>query len=1176
MRITSFLFLLSFLSSIQFLQAQTEKSNYSLLWEITHNDLEKPSYLFGTMHVRDQRAAEFPDSLLIALENTEAYAMEIHPDTMVSFYMELFTQHANGNVLKDRLSEDAYERLNQAILKKTGKPIDSLENQDPSFVQYLLMDFDEPETTTKNSQIVDLYLYKQSWLMGKSIYGLEELKDYDNVTNQFFNMFEKDTYGEMETEDIEKIKLQQYEEMIEIYQSGDLNALDKWLNKQSVDKDFNEAMLDVRNQKMVENVEKMMKNQSTFFAVGTAHLSGEKGMLAILKNKGYNIRKVQATFTGYAQQFKPKGKGPKWNTTKSELFGYEIQTPGKTYDFNEVEMPEGIDFEIKFNLDMLDMNAFLAMNIGIPSSRKEVNLADLETILNDQSEGKIRQLLSKRSITHQGTKGGEFKYKEGGGNTYSIWRIFVRDDAIQIFVVFREFNDFSSPNIQKFYESLQFFEPTKVRTNFKKYESAHGGYTIEMPDNADYRRVTKNITTTNSRPTIIHQYLVTDKETGIYYLMQHHLMPVGNTVENEQILLKNTFQNMSTKWEQPDKQGQAIKQEDLDGLTGTFEVGKEKVILREFIRGNRLYLMIIGASKNTDLTIAANQFFNSFKINPYQHSDLANHELPIMEASLAFPKDATVYETLEPDNDGEYPKIDEWTFEAMDSLSGYNYVLNVYDFPPYYEATDKRAFYDNYEETLKTTEGVHSIVDTIFNGDQAWYITYASNLHKGFTHSIVFFEGSRLYEANLYAPTGQDAGKAWIYFNSFKATTDYVTGYLFSDRSESLLSNLQSRDTTIQFAAKDGIDRYELSPKNLPTIYQILEKNYPFDTLHGRTIHELMFQELLYTNDATTLPFLKKLYTKKAKDVNAQITILETLAELKTKAAYDLYFELIANFEQKEFVGYDYNSMIAPLRDTLAMTANYYPQILEWRNNDALRYYTYNLVFNFLQNDVIDAEKIAKDRALFLGDAKELVSKYSLMSIEETMPDIAEYWHLDALNIILGELPAEVETQKYLSALLSLPSPDLVATLIDGLLLQNQPVPKSAFETVLGTPYYWKELLSNLKFENNLDKIPSDLRTQKNTAMAYVYNALEGQYNNLTSFDFIDKRAYQGETENVNLYLFTFTMEGYEKTYMGVVSQPLDDKEIAVNPSYFDYANTAYKQEDKAAIYEAILAGWKE
>jgi len=1175
MRIAHFLFLLSFLSNTQVVQAQTDKSNYSLLWEITHNELEKPSYLFGTMHVRDQRAAEFPDSLLIVLENTAAYAMEIHPDTMVNFYMELFTQHAKENVLKDRLSEDAYERLNQAILKKTGKPIDSLENQDPSFVQYLLMDFDEPETTNKNNQIVDLYLYKQSWLMGKPIYGLEELKDYDNVTNQFFNMFEKDNYGDVNTEDIEKIKLQQYEEMIEIYQSGDLNALDKWLNKQSVDKDFNEAMLDVRNQKMVGNVEKMMKNQSTFFAVGTAHLSGEKGMLATLKNKGYNIRKVQATFTGYAQQFKPKGKGPKWNTTSSELFGYEIQTPGKTYDFNEVEMPGDIDFEVKFNLDMLDMNAFLAMNIGIPSSRKDVSLADLETILNNQSEGKTRQLLSKKSITHQGIKGGEFKYKEGG-NSYAIWRIFVRQNAIQIFVVYREFNDFSSPNIQKFYDSLRFFEPTKTKTNFKKYESTHGGYTIEMPDNADYRRIVKNITTTNSRPSIIHQHLVTDKETGIYYLMQHHLMPVGNTVENEQLLLENTFQNMSTKWKQPEKKGQAIKQEGLDGLTGMFEVGKEKVILQEFIRGNRLYVMIIGGAKDIELTTAANQFFNSFKIAPYQHIDLEDYDLPKVEISMAFPKNAIVYETLEPDSEDEYPKIDEWTFEAMDSISGYNYVLNVYDFPLFYESTDKATFYDNYGENLKAAANVYSITDTTFNGDKAWYITYASKLHKGFTHSIVFFEGFRLYEASLYAPTGKDDVKAWTYFNSFKPTKDYVTGYLFSDRSELLLNNLQSRDTTIQFAAKDGIDRYELSPKNLPTIYQILEKNYPFDTLRGKTIHELMFQELLYTNDATTLPFLEKLYTKKAKEVNTQIAILETLAELKTKAAYDLYFELIANFEQKEFIGYNYNSMIAPLRDTLGMTANYYPQILEWRNNDALSYYSYNLVFNFLQNDVIDAKKIAKDRAKFLGDAKKIVDKYDLMNVEQVMPDITEFWHLDALHIILGELPAEVETQKYLSALLSLPSPDLVATLIDGLLLQNQPVPKSAFEIVLGTPYYWKELLSNLKFENNLDKIPADLLTQQNTAMAYVYNLLEGEYNNLTSFDFIDKRAYQGETEKVNLYLFTFTMEGYEKTYMGVVSQPLDETKIAVNPFYFDYANTAYKQEDKAAIYKEILDGWKQ
>lgn len=1174
MRITHLCFFF-LLSSFQIVQAQTTKPNYSLLWEITHRDFDVPSYLFGTMHVRDQRAAEFPDSVLIALEKTTAYAMEIHPDTLVNFYIELFAQPTKGNNLRDRLSKQAYERLNQAILRKTGKPIDSLDNQDPSFVQYLLMDFDEPKTTTKNTQIVDLYLYRQSWLMGKKIFGLEELKDYNNVTNQFFKLFEKDVNENIDNGTIEKVKAKQYEEMIKIYQAGDLVALENWLNKQSTDQDFNEAMLDVRNQKMTDRVAKVAKDQATFFAVGTAHLPGEKGMLQLLRDRGFKVRKVEATFTGYADQFKPKGEGPQWYTTSSELFGYEIKTPGKTYDFEEVEMPENVDFEIKLNLDMLDMNAFLVMNIGIPKGREDLTLDDLEVILNNQSEGKIRKLLSKKSISHQGVKGGEFKYKEKG-TSYSIWRIFVRSNAIQIFVVYREFDDFSSPNIQKFKESLRFFEPKKTKTNFKKYESHFGGYTIEMPVNANYKRIAKDDVSNNDRPSIIHQYLATDKETGIFYLMQHNLMPVGTTVNDEALLLKNSFQNMTAKWNAPDKKGQAIQYAGLDGLSGTFDIKKEKVILREFLRGNRLYVLIIGGPKNENFEAIANRFFNSFNLKDYQQVDLENYTLPAIEITMAFPKSTKIYKSFEADTDGEYPRIDEWTFESMDSLSGNNYSINVYEFPRYYEVTDKNTFYNHYRSILANGEGVNSMVDTTFRGDDAWYFTYTSDTNKGFTHSLVFFEGYRLFEVNLYAPTGKNDAKAWAYFDSFKPFKDYQKDYFVSDRSEILLNNLQSKDTTVQLAAKKGMDRYEFSTKNLSIIYQILESDYPFDTLHEKTIHELMFQELLYTNDETTLPFVKKLFTKRAREVTTQVDILEVLAKLKDKTAYDLYFELISNFSQKEFDGYNYNRLIAPLRDTLVMTANYYPQILRWRENEALRYYAYNLVFNFLQKDILTPKSVANDRTIFLGDAQNLVNRYGLLNVGQTMPELKEFWHLDALNIILGELPPEKETQQYLLSLLKLPDAQLVSTVIDGLLQQNHIVPKSAFKTVLGTPYYWKELLDNLRFEDNLDKVPADLLTQQNTAMAYVYNALEGRYNYLTSFNFIENRVYQGEAGKVKLFLFTFTMEGYEKTYMGVVSQPMEEKEIAINPSYFDFSTTAYNSENKESIYETIVEGWKE
>ena len=54
---------------------------------------------------------------------------------------------------------------------------------------------------------------------------------------------------------------------------------------------YNE-MLTKRNHKWINNMPELMKNESVFFAVGAAHLSGENGVLKLLKENGYKITPV--------------------------------------------------------------------------------------------------------------------------------------------------------------------------------------------------------------------------------------------------------------------------------------------------------------------------------------------------------------------------------------------------------------------------------------------------------------------------------------------------------------------------------------------------------------------------------------------------------------------------------------------------------------------------------------------------------------------------------------------------------------------------------------------------------------------------------------------------------------------------------------------------------------------
>ncbi|WP_452599236.1 TraB/GumN family protein, partial [Pontimicrobium sp. MEBiC01747] len=70
---------LLYLALFSFLISFSQEKQKSLLWEISGNGLEKPSYIYGTMHVSKKVAFRLDDVFFEALENSESIALESDP-----------------------------------------------------------------------------------------------------------------------------------------------------------------------------------------------------------------------------------------------------------------------------------------------------------------------------------------------------------------------------------------------------------------------------------------------------------------------------------------------------------------------------------------------------------------------------------------------------------------------------------------------------------------------------------------------------------------------------------------------------------------------------------------------------------------------------------------------------------------------------------------------------------------------------------------------------------------------------------------------------------------------------------------------------------------------------------------------------------------------------------------
>ena len=206
------------------LKAQ-QKAPYNILWRISGKGLTKPSYLFGTMHVKDSRAFRFSDSVMLAIQNCQAFALEVHPDTLIKkMFVTLHNEDSTRNVRK-WLSDEQYAKLAKRFEEKNGYPMGNL---DPMRIESMMKP--EMKKPDDKKSFVDAYLFGVARAMGKNTYGLE------NASEQFDEHFGsksdiKERLQDLIDDDNEQTALDEQEEMIKVYSTGNLENIVNYLGE---------------------------------------------------------------------------------------------------------------------------------------------------------------------------------------------------------------------------------------------------------------------------------------------------------------------------------------------------------------------------------------------------------------------------------------------------------------------------------------------------------------------------------------------------------------------------------------------------------------------------------------------------------------------------------------------------------------------------------------------------------------------------------------------------------------------------------------------------------------------------------------------------------------------------------------------------------------------------------
>ena len=291
-----FCFSFTFLSFSFFSLAENLPTSGTLLWRVSGNGLKEISYLYGTMHTRDTRAFHFSDSVLNCFMRCKSFAMELKME-------ELNNQEVIGKMMLDSgatigniLSKEQYDSLQKKTQEITGFSISLFERLKPIFIATILSQgelLNDSVGKNPNQYFLDEYFEVLARHSGKNVSALEMVQTQLDVFNflpiaQQVDYLMKSIRGENGGSGIDTF--------ISHYANGELEILLKSDEDDLLSGEFLSKILTERNEGMANHIESLMRSQSLFAAFGAAHLTGDSGIISLLRKKGYTVEPVVAAF----------------------------------------------------------------------------------------------------------------------------------------------------------------------------------------------------------------------------------------------------------------------------------------------------------------------------------------------------------------------------------------------------------------------------------------------------------------------------------------------------------------------------------------------------------------------------------------------------------------------------------------------------------------------------------------------------------------------------------------------------------------------------------------------------------------------------------------------------------------------------------------------------------------
>lgn len=251
-------------------------------------------YLVGSIHVGDAGMYPLPAGVESAFAASKVLAVEINvknmdPSKTLQMVQE-FGMYSDSDNLSHHLPKETSDALD-TFCSIHGLPRAALEQFKPWLVGITIIGLSYKEAGEDATLGIDMHFLNEV----KQPQRINELETAEFQMSLFANATEQEQQDLLadELKQVDKVK-DVLHKIQDAYVSGDPDKLQKMMDEENTGpKTLMKKLLDDRNVGMAGKVDEFLKgNEQVFVVVGAAHLIGDKGVVKLLRDKGYRVEQV--------------------------------------------------------------------------------------------------------------------------------------------------------------------------------------------------------------------------------------------------------------------------------------------------------------------------------------------------------------------------------------------------------------------------------------------------------------------------------------------------------------------------------------------------------------------------------------------------------------------------------------------------------------------------------------------------------------------------------------------------------------------------------------------------------------------------------------------------------------------------------------------------------------------